>query len=324
MSALNNYGSGCGFQPNYREYLQVQLTTPLTVGQSYDIEFYVSLGDRCTYATNNIGVRFNTTSTFISTCFVINQAPQFNLTSVISDKTNWVLVSGTVTATAAWRYIIIGNFFSNAATTAVNVGGTRDNTRYYIDDVSVQEAVVLPAPELILHGERDAQGLIDLEWPLLENPEDGSYRKQRSGDGQNWETVSRVPGVNDAEVLSWTDHFPPAGDLFYRVRYRDQNGLDRVSNLVNFQGKDNPYYLQFTNHPVASDQPVLLRIGQADDAPASLEVIDLNGRGLWARENLTVREVDGFSIPAGTFTPGMYVVRMTTSKGVVTRRLVIQ
>lgn len=324
MSALNNYGSGCGFQPNYREYLQVQLTSPMVVGQEYDIELWVSLGDRCRYATNNIGVRFNTGSTFVATCYVLNQTPQFNHPTVVNNKTGWVRISGTVTATAAWSYMIIGNFFSNAATTAINVGGARDNTRYYIDDVTVQEAVVLSASDLVLYGNREKDGLIGLNWDAQEIENGASYDIQRSSDGQSWQTVGELQAENELNSYTWQDHFPPSGNLIYRVRTLDQNGQHIASNWLRFQSDASiSYRMQIANHPVAHNQPVRLRIGQADDSPATLQVLDINGRILWSKDNLTVREIDGYTIGAQLFSPGMYIVRMVTEKGKISKKLTI-
>ena len=325
MSALNQYGAGCGWQPNYREYLQVQLTSNMTIGQSYDIEFWVSLGDECRYATNNIGARFNTGATSSTTCFVLNQTPQFNYSNTLTNKTGWVRVSGSVTATAAWPYLIIGNFFSNAATNAINVGGTRDNTRYYIDDVVVNPAVILDADDLILDGERIDDGIIDLIWDGTDHPDAQEYMLQRSSDGNSWETVHFLEPEADQTSFAWQDHFPPAGELLYRVRYQDLDGQHIASNVLRFQGDPTlPYRFMIADHPVSSDQPIRFRIAQADDAPATLEIHDVQGRLMWSQSNLTVRDLDGFSIPAGTLSPNMYIVRLVTPTGQLVKKLSIQ
>ena len=111
----------------------------------------------------------------------------------------------------------------------------------------------------------------------------------------------------------------------YRVRYQDQDGQHFTSNIVQFiEVTPLPYKLHFENHPVQADQPIVIRLGHGDDALAKLEVVDLHGRLLWSQEGLTAREVDGLTLPAGILTPNLYILRMTTSKGQLTKKLVIK
>lgn len=124
----------------YREYLQVQLTQPLVVGETYKVSMYVSLSDNSMYATNNLGVGFSTALTNLSIYNELGYAPQINFTNVISDTSNWVYLEANLLATDAWQYMIIGNFYSDVATSIVNFnpGGVWDRSYYYVDDVSVE------------------------------------------------------------------------------------------------------------------------------------------------------------------------------------------
>lgn len=325
QSAILTYGAGCGFNPNYREYLQIQFTTPLTSGLDYDFEFWISLADASRFASNNFGVKFNTGFTFSTTCYVLPQTPQFNYPGTVTSKFAWIRISGTITATAAWRYMIIGNFFSNAATNTISVGGSADNTRYFLDDVSVSPAILLPAEEISLDGARQSDGIISLDWDRPAELETTSFDVQRSSDGMTWQTMDDLSNEKDQSAYTWTDHFPPRGEILYRVRYTDANGGKFSSNTVSFND-DNlfPYRLQIANNPVRSDQPLRLRIGQADDAPASISIMDLSGRTIWSRNDLSINEIDGFEIPAGTLQSNLYVISISTAKGNLSRKLVIQ
>jgi len=136
MSAVFVYGNG-GCAP-YREYLAGRLSTPMVPGQPYCIEFYVSLADKSQYACNNLGVYFTTSAVSGSSMCVYSVTPQVNYTGIITDKTNWTLVSLTFTPTVAYTNFMIGNFFSDAATSTNNVGGSVAQTRYYVDDVDIR------------------------------------------------------------------------------------------------------------------------------------------------------------------------------------------
>jgi len=142
MSAIFVYGAG-GCTP-YREYLQGRLSSPLVPGQQYTVEFYVSMADYSMYACNNIGVYFTTASFYSSSMCVYSVTPQVNYTGIITDKTNWTLISMTFTATAAFQYFTIGNFYYDTGTTTTNVGGSKAQTRYFVDDVSIMVSNVNP------------------------------------------------------------------------------------------------------------------------------------------------------------------------------------
>lgn len=123
----------------YREYLQVRLTSPMVPGTVYAVELYVSLGDNSHYATNNFGIGFSTSYTFVNTQFALGYTPRKNFTQVITDTINWVQLKDTILAIQPYEYIIIGNFFNDANTTMISVDSTAcfDRTYYYVDDVSI-------------------------------------------------------------------------------------------------------------------------------------------------------------------------------------------
>ena len=319
MSALLTYGAGCGWQPNYREYLQVQLTTPMVIGQVYDVEFYISLGDAASLATNNFGAHFRTNSFFQSTCFVISPNPQFNHTTVVNNSTGWTQISGTVTATAAWNYVILGNFFSNAATATQAGPGSNGNTRYFIDDVSVELAVPLPAAELVFDGQREQSGTVMLSWDYWGAGEVEQYRLQRSTDGLNWEDIARPEG----KARQYEDLFPPQGELLYRLRYKGADGAQFTSETVVIAPGAFPYSVEIAPSPAPVGSEIHLRVAHGDDKPALVEVFDLQGRRLLAEDGFSVRDLDGFDLSAAVPSSGIYFARISAGGGHWSKRFVV-
>ncbi len=121
------FGSG-------REYIQTQLDSLLIVNHKYCVTFYVNLSDIVSLACNNIGMYFSNTHT--SSGILIGLTPQILDTTIITDTTNWTLVSGEYIASGGEQFIIIGNFNTNATTSTIIVNNNTDSY-YYIDDVSV-------------------------------------------------------------------------------------------------------------------------------------------------------------------------------------------
>ncbi len=126
-----------------REYIQVELDSTLSTNTTYCISFFVNLSDTTGLGTNNIGMYFSSTHTFVGGFQCLNFIPQINFTSVISDTANWTEISGTYTAQGGERYIIIGNFYPDNLTDTVSIQTSRPPglhlADYYIDDVDVHK-----------------------------------------------------------------------------------------------------------------------------------------------------------------------------------------
>ena len=142
-----------GHNGSYREYLGVTLTRPLVKGTQYYAEFYVTLGDYCGVATNNLGMLFRT-GTFSSVSdYIITGSPQVNTTVVIDQTKGWYKVSGTFTAADNYTHVIIGNFFTQQETKVKIMPKAESYTSphtyrdgmaaYYIDDFLLKSADIL-------------------------------------------------------------------------------------------------------------------------------------------------------------------------------------
>ncbi len=136
---------------NYREYIEVPLTSPLVAGVAYDVSFYVSLSDASQWAIDKFGAYLS-----VGVIGPVSGAPTLPYTpqvahplgNFITDKTNWTLISGSYTAAGGEDHLIIGNFSDNPSTTPVTgLGGFYPGSYYYIDDVSVTSAKCEPLPD---------------------------------------------------------------------------------------------------------------------------------------------------------------------------------
>jgi len=131
---------------NVREYIQVQLLTPLEKDQIYSLQMYVSSTNEAAWAISSLGMYLSEEPTTGSgTYFVLDHTPQ--VTSpydlVLSDTVNWTLISGQYTAEGNERFLTIGNFLPDSLTNAnvLNSSGIYQNqSYYYIEDVSVRVA----------------------------------------------------------------------------------------------------------------------------------------------------------------------------------------
>ncbi|MCC7331526.1 MAG: hypothetical protein IT232_02860, partial [Flavobacteriales bacterium] len=132
----------------WREYLEGELTTPLTAGQQYCVSFWVSLADNVKWASNNFAVHFSNSLIAINCSTVGSNSdlgsygvtPQLTYAgSPILTTNGWTKLEWTYLATGGEKFITIGNFNGNSGTNYVcsNASVMNPYAYYYVEDVSV-------------------------------------------------------------------------------------------------------------------------------------------------------------------------------------------
>lgn len=135
---------------DYREYVEVALSQPLTAGDVVRVEFWVSLADGARDAIDQIGAYLSNGSVGpVTSVSALPYTPQVESPggTFLDDKTLWIKISGTFTAAGGEDHITIGNFHDNATTNVETLSGFYPGSYYYIDDVSVES--LGPAPGAI-------------------------------------------------------------------------------------------------------------------------------------------------------------------------------
>lgn len=119
---------------DYRENIFSLLKEPLKIGTAYRISFKVSLSDNCRKATNNMGLKFSTTPTFL-----VNDTSHLRSETIVTSQTDWILIADTIIADSSYKYVAIGNFHTdiNTLTQTVCSSCPFQHSGYYFDDVEV-------------------------------------------------------------------------------------------------------------------------------------------------------------------------------------------
>ena len=147
MSGITVYGCEQG-KPHCREYIQIQLSEPLVIGQDYLAEMWVTHLSN-SLRINNLGFYFSETKIDEITDGVLHFEPQAKAEEVLESKgQRWVQVAERFVAETAAEYLVIGNFYPDSLT-EVKPGpeGSLPYAYYYIDDVLVKKIPpILPIP----------------------------------------------------------------------------------------------------------------------------------------------------------------------------------
>jgi hypothetical protein len=137
--------------PSIRCYPRNRLKYFLQANKTYCVKYHIVNTNNSPFAISNFGVYFaNTSLDTITQCNIpltyLN--PQIiNTSGIITDTMNWVPITGTFVATGIEKYMILGNFSSDAGTNTLLINPTYSATLandICIDDVSCID-VDLPA-----------------------------------------------------------------------------------------------------------------------------------------------------------------------------------
>jgi hypothetical protein len=138
-----NNGNDLTFS-NERSYPTVRLRNTIHVGQKVYGEFWLSYYDAplVNFANGNNAMYFSADSIFESSTGLLNVTPQILDTSIVSDSTNWVKISGVFIANGPLNYLSIG-LFSNGNSTPYKIYTLAQNMNsgralYFLDDVKVR------------------------------------------------------------------------------------------------------------------------------------------------------------------------------------------
>jgi len=116
----------------------------MITGNSYVVEFYVSLADSMEYSIDKIGAFLSINTPSSTNNGPLNYLPQILSNNFVDDVTNWVLISDTIVAQDDYSSITIGNFNDDNSTntmsnpTSSGAVGTY-GAFYFVDDIRIEE-----------------------------------------------------------------------------------------------------------------------------------------------------------------------------------------
>lgn len=318
-----NTGSGYGgfipyagnFPADWREYLQVQLSSSLTSGQQYNVSFYVSFADNYSDAVDGIGLYFSNTAISAANASPLPYVPQITnpAGNVISDMSNWTLISGTYTATGTENYITIGNFKNDASTTiSTGVGGmTFFGSYYYIDDVCVTPvggtgcSFALPI-NLTSFDAIEKDNKVLLKWSTSGENNNDPFLVERSNDGKIFENTGTA-GSSDFRNYSFLDEHPFSGVNYYRLKHIDYDGNSELSKSIMVNNETN---ISLSILSGLQNDKLSYEFSLSYNTVITTEIVDLLGKILISESQKYFKGINKLDIDIGQLPKGIYYLNI--------------
>lgn len=305
-------------------YPRNRLRSNLTQGKTYCVTFYVALSNQSTHGIDAIGAYFGDNSLdTITKCNIpityLNPQISNPALNVITDTLNWTAITGTFVANGTEKYMVIGNFKSdaNTNTTITNTLNFPANfADYYLDDVSV----------------------IDIDLPAYAGPDTRCI----PGDSV---FIGREPDVGIDEACTWYKlpnmatpiasvaglYVKPVTTTTYVVRQQLWCSGVKFDTVVVYQDAVGNVELVMLNDelrlsPNPASEFVMLSLGNAklSDYFARIEILDVQGQVLQAQEIADGETSSTLSIV--DLANGIYLLRLRDAENerVIIRKLAVQ
>ncbi|MEM6263233.1 MAG: T9SS type A sorting domain-containing protein [Bacteroidota bacterium] len=323
-SGAMGLGTWLSFSNNFREYISVQLSSPLQIGKTYVLSFSYTNGIAGTGAYGGFGTRLG--AHFSNGALTQNGKQPIQLTPTYESpgllfSTTWQTISFTFTATANHTHITLGNFRNdnNTVRQQFRTPSGSGYAYYYFDDISVTEASVLPIAFETFQADRE-DAVSVLRWKTEELTDRARFLVEASRDGTDFSTIGEVKAqVGEAE-FQFKDAAPGSGEVHYRVRFIGANGEEMLSQVRTLNVQESSSW-NISPNPITSGQRLrIFRDGNSSEK-FLIHLLDPTGRIVLTATRTFVRNTN---IQLPKLAPGVYQVRVQEGNGQITfQRLLI-
>jgi hypothetical protein len=316
------YCSVCTYYVS-RGYPRTLLKEPLKPNTAYCVKYHVVNTNNCVVGIDRYGAYFgdnslDTIKNSSSPLYFLNPQIENPTGTIITDTLNWIPVTGTFVANGTEKYMVLGNFNSDANTNTLVINPTylpTLATDLYIEDVSVIElnlAAYAGPDKLCLPGDSVYIGR-ELDWAIdpyciwYKLPNMTTAIDTTSGLWVKPATTSTYIVRQELECgsVKWDTVVVPTEIII------DETGLNQIQRL-----SDN---IKLFPNPTSGN----LNISFFGSVPADIRTYSLTdnlGRlikmGTFGPSNSSV-DIETSNLP-----PGLYQIRFDTRYGPVTKKLV--
>jgi hypothetical protein len=164
--------------------------------------------------------------------------------------------------------------------------------------------------------------VVVVTWATAQESNSKEFVVERSGDGTSFTAIGKVAAAGNSNRplnYSFTDPDPLQGNNYYRLRQVDLDGDARNSGIVKVM-IGNRLFVSYGPNPARQVLNVNI---QNNKGPVTVQLTDINGRLLQQR-NLPATAAQTVQLPVNHLSKGMYLLKVTSTEGIMTEKIMIQ
>lgn len=161
-----------------------------------------------------------------------------------------------------------------------------------------------------------------LTWTTAQETNSSHFEIEKSGDGLNWMTLSKMASAGNSTVpKSYQLNDPQGGAAQYRVKQVDRDGRTTYSKTVKTSCEGRNVYV--TLYPVPARDVVNVVIGSDKVAKTNLQVFDNRGRLVLNVPVTVAVGRNNFTVPVHGLAAGEYLLRGSEQKIEINKRFTV-
>ena len=170
--------------------------------------------------------------------------------------------------------------------------GNAQNSVAAIPVIVTVKAVLLPGNKIMF------------SWTMLARVSAAAFVVEKSGDGNNWQSVDHVQPYNEGGIpftYSTTDLMPGKGNNYYRLRILDVNGNSTISLAKNIFISTAP---KMNIYPNPARSQVNVSLGQLPDSEWTVTLLNNIGQAVTSRKlsnKISVCTIGLDGVPGGYY-----------------------
>jgi len=200
---------------------------------------------------------------------------------------------------------------------------TTGNTSFPISGPQTINGGTLPINLLFFEGQPLQNGIV-LRWASATELNFDYYRIEYSLDGQKFESLSEITGSADSEQrkdYEYIDYAPSIGKNYYRLVSVDLDGYTEKFTTILIYYDPEKIAVKIYPNPIFVGEEFSIQPNFKLLPGSKIEVCDIQGKSIinqLADNNTTIK------LSTSGLTSGMYLIRLTTNKGLFTEKLIIK
>ncbi|GEO12067.1 reprolysin-like metallopeptidase [Segetibacter aerophilus] len=215
-------------------------------------------------------------------------------------------------STGTWKLEVIDSYTDD--------GGSLTNWGLKI---CTYQASALPVNWVTFTADKKQDKTVALQWSAINEINNKSYEIEKSIDGISFGFVGEVNAANGVglQQYSFNDVKPNKGDNYYRLKQVDKDGKYSYSKIVKVELQESAANFMIFPNPAVDKSTVRVL---TETKQLTITLSNAAGKLVYKRDAGFVSAGQEFEIPVKGFSKGLYVLTLSTEKGISNEKIIVQ
>ncbi len=200
--------------------------------------------------------------------------------------------------------------------------GSPTDPSFAVDNIIITAPDLVPI-ELFYFNGKNAENSVMLEWATVSELNNDFFTIEKSTNGTEFTEIATIGGAgnsNEIRHYTYTDNDVPPDIVYYRLKQTDFDGTASYSKVISMEINAPPDIVVYPNPP---DEYLFVEISGMKGEVVFIEFIDMMGRRHLSQQMEIEYDSQTLPVAVDALSGGGYVLRIVSSKHIITRKIKI-